>query len=96
MRFVSLCGSGNVEKTEALKELIKVCYANGATKVASQPCVISAIDVIEVFVHNGQRVCVSTCGDEVAAIEDGNVLATVHSCDVFITAARGQLNCPTL
>lgn len=96
MRVVALCGSGNVGKTKSLKELIKVCYARGAIKVASQPCVTSQNDVVEVFVYNGRRVCVSTCGDVVAAIDDGFNIATTHSCDVFVTASRGQVNCLTL
>ena len=96
MRVVALCGSGNVGKTETLKELIHVCSTRGATKICSRPCATSAGDVIEVFDYKGQRICVTTCGDEVAAINNGHSLAVAHSCNVFVTAARGQLNCPTL
>lgn len=93
MRVVALCGSGNVGKTGTLKDLIGACYASGATKVASRANPASKSDVIEVFDYKGQRVCVSTGGDDVASINAGDSDATKYKCSVFVTASRGLLNC---
>lgn len=96
MRIIALCGAGNVGKTEALKELIQTCYRNGAAQIASQPNSRSTGDVIEVFSYQGQTICVSTGGDDAQAITNGYQIAVQQSCNVFVTAARGQLNSPTL
>lgn len=96
MRVVALCGRGNVGKTGTLMALIRTCYANGATKVSSRPNPASGSDVIEVFDYKSQRVCVSTGGDDVAAINEGDSDATKYSCTVFVTASRGRWNCSTL
>lgn len=96
MRIIALCGAGNIGKTETLKDLIQTCYRNGATQITSQSNSRSAGDVIEVFSYQGKTICVSTGRDDAQTITDGHQVAVRQSCDVFVTAARGQLNSPTL
>lgn len=97
MRIVALCGCGESGKTETLKLFIRRCYRNGATKLASQPHPYSVKkDEIAVFSYSGKIVCVSTYGDDASGIDKGYQVALKQKCDVFVTAARGRLNCLSL
>ena len=96
MRIVVLCGRANVGKTETLKQLIAELLESGAQSTGNR-LLIGGNDIVEVFLYNGLRVCVSTGGDAVeGGIEKAYELARHSSCDVFVTASRASQNCETI
>ena len=89
-KIVALLGPSRAGKTSSLKALVQDYLRTGANGIFSKQNSYSRTDTIEVFEFYGQRICISSYGDDDMGINEGYKIALQYDCDVFVTASRSR------